>query len=218
MRLTLNFGDVPAWIASIGTVAAFGVALIQINTERHRRHLTEDRDRDERHRAQARLISAMPGPTEPEKGLDPLAGRSAVDCINASSEPAYNVVLGIVFIQGAAPHTTEDMLKLRLGSGEAAGVPTTTLSILPPGRTRAWIPGTHWTSAMAGRAGAEIAFTDRAGSHWIRRATGELDELPVDPLEYFKQFNFYGPTNSRHPSPSADEHCHLERRCFSFPN
>ena len=197
--MTLNYGDVPASIASIGTVAAFSVALIQIRTERNLRQQTEDQDRKERHRAQARLISAMPGPTEPEEGLDPLAGRSAVDCINASSEPAYNVVLGIVFIQGAAPHTTEDMLKLRLGSGEAAGVPTTTLSILPPGRTRAWIPGTHWTSAMAGRAGAEIAFTDLAGSHWIRRATGELDELPVDPLEYFKQFNFYGPYEFQTP-------------------
>jgi hypothetical protein len=197
--MTLNYGDVPAGIASIGTVAAFSVALIQIRTERNLRQQTEDQDRKERHRAQARLISAMPGPTEPEEGLDPLAGRSAIDCINASSEPAYNVVLGIVFIQRAAPHTTEDMLKLRLGSGEVAGVPTTTLSILPPGRTRAWIPGTHWTSAMAGRAGAEIAFTDRAGSHWIRRATGELDELPVDPLEYFKQFNFYGPYEFQTP-------------------
>jgi hypothetical protein len=197
--MTLNYGDVPAWIASIGTVAAFSVALIQIRTERNLRQQAENQDRKERHRAQARLISAMPGPTELEEGLDPLAGRSAVDCINASSEPAYNVVLGIVFIQGAAPHTTEDMLKLRLGSGEVASVPTTTLSILPPGRTRAWIPGTHWTSAMAGRAGAEIAFTDRAGSHWIRRATGELEELPVDPLEYFKQFNFYGPYEFQTP-------------------
>src|SRR5665811_1281693 len=157
--MTLNYGDVPAGIASIGTVAAFSVALIQIRTERNLRQQTEDQDRKERHRAQARLISAMPGPTEPEEGLHPLAGRSAIDCINASSEPAYNVVLGIVFIQGAAPRTTEDMFKLRLGSGEVASVPTTTLSILPPGRSRAWIPGTHWTSALAGRAGAEIAFT-----------------------------------------------------------
>jgi len=199
VRLTLNYGDVPSWIASIGTVAAFGVALIQINTERHRRHLAEDRDREERHRAQARLISAMPGPTELGAGAEPLEGRSAVDCINASSEPAYNVVVGIVFIQGAAPRTTEDMLKLRLGSGGYEGAPTTTLSILPPGRSRAWIPGAHWTSVMAGRAGAEIAFTDRAGGHWIRRATGELDELPVAPLEYFKQFNFDGPYEFQTP-------------------
>ena len=199
MRMTLNYGDVPAWIASVGTVAAISVALFQIRTERKLRQKAEHEDKIERHKAQARLISAMPGPTEPEEGQDPLAGRSAVDCINASSEPIYNVVLGIVFIQGAAPRTTEDMLKLRLGSGEVASVPTTTLSILPPGRSRAWIPGTHWTSALAGRAGAEIAFTDRAGSHWIRRATGELDELPVDPLEYFKQFDFYGPYEFQTP-------------------
>ena len=216
--MTLNYGDVPAGIASIGTVAAFSVALIQIRTERNLRQQTEDQDRKERHRAQARLISAMPGPTEPEEGLDPLAGRSAIDCINASSEPAYNVVLGIVFIQGAAPHTTEDMLKLRLGSGEVAGVPTTTLSILPPGRTRAWIPGTHWTSAMAGRAGAEIAFTDRAGSHWIRRATGGSTSCPSIRSSTSNSSTSTVHTNSRHPSPSADEHCHLERRCFSFPN
>lgn len=199
MRMTLNYGDVPAWIASVGTVAAISVALFQIRTERKLRQKAERADRIERHKAQARLISAMPGPTEPEEGQDPLAGRSAVDCINASSEPIYNVVLGIVFIQGAAPRTTEDMLKLRLGSGEVASVPTTTLNMLPPGRSRAWILGTHWTSVLAGRAGAEIAFTDRAGSHWIRRATGGLDELPVDPLEYFKQFNFYGPYEFQTP-------------------
>jgi hypothetical protein len=91
------------------------------------------------------------------------------------------------------------MLKLRLGGGEVVSVPTTTLSILPPGRSRAWIFGTHWTSVLAGRAGAEIAFTDRAGSHWIRRATDALDELLVDPLEYFKQFCFCGPYEFQTP-------------------
>jgi hypothetical protein len=116
---------------------------------------------------QARPISAMPGPVEPGDTSKPLGGRSAIDCINASSEPAYNVVVGIVFIQGAAPRTTEDMMKLRLLDGEYQGVPTTTLSILPPGRSRAWIRGTHWTGIMAERAGAEIAFTDRAGVDWI---------------------------------------------------
>ncbi len=197
--MTLNYGDVPTWIASVGTVAAFGAALIQINTERHRRHQAEAQDREERHRAQARLISAMPGPTESAEETQPLGGRSAIDCFNGSSEPAYNAVVGIVFIQGAAPRTTEDMLKLRLGDNEYQAVPTTTLSILPPGNSRAWIPGTHWTSILAGRAGAEIAFTDRAGTHWIRRATGDLDQLPVDPLQYFHQFGFSGPYEYQTP-------------------
>src|ERR1700729_3948884 len=34
MRVQLVYGDVPTWIASIGTVGALGAALIQINTER----------------------------------------------------------------------------------------------------------------------------------------------------------------------------------------
>ena len=67
MRMTLNDGDVPAWIASIGTVAAISVALFQIRTERKLRQKAEHEDKIERHKAQARLISAMPGPTEPEE-------------------------------------------------------------------------------------------------------------------------------------------------------
>jgi hypothetical protein len=200
--MSLNFGDVPTWVAAVGTVAAFGAALFQISTERRYRHEAEQRDRYDRHRAQACLISAVPGPTESGEGDPSIAGRSAIDCINASSEPTYNVVVGIVFIQGAAPRTTEDMLRLRLGGGgEVQTVPTTTLSILPPGKSRAWIEGTHWTGFMAGRAGAEIAFTDRASVHWIRRATGQLEELPVDPLEYFRQFNFFGPYEFQTPEP-----------------
>jgi hypothetical protein len=197
--LSWNLG-VPTWLAAIGTVAAFVVAFVQINTERKRRHQTEAREAEERHFAQARLVSAMPGPEE----RDPdsvTAGRSAVDCINGSQEPVYNVVVAIVFIQGAAPHTTEDMLRLR-GAPQGGTAPVTTLSILPPGRSRAWIRGTHWTAAMAGRPGAEIAFTDRAGAHWIRRAIGgRLEELPVDPLDYFARYGFHGPHDLQTPEP-----------------
>lgn len=197
--MALNYGDVPTWIASIGTVAAFGVALFQINTERSRRHELDNMQRYERHRAHATLISAMPGPVERPEGGDHLDGRTSIDCINASSEPAYNVVVGIVFIQGAAPRTTEEMMELRLGDETYEGLPATTLSILPPGRSRAWIAGTGWTSVMAGRAGAEIAFTDRSGAHWIRRATGGLEELPTDPLSYFQQYKFFGPYEFQTP-------------------
>src|SRR5437870_7068635 len=96
-----HLGDVPTWIASVGTAGALVAALVQISTERRRRHADEERDRDERHRAHARLISAMPGPQEPAPQDQPLGGRSAIDCFNGSTEPAYNVVVGIVFIQGA---------------------------------------------------------------------------------------------------------------------
>jgi hypothetical protein len=142
----------------------------------------------------------MPGAKERGEGTATDPGRSAIDCMNGSLEPAYNVVIGIVFIQGAAPHTLEEMLKFRRRDTYQS-VPVTTLSILPPGRSRGGIGGTGWTSIMSGRAGAEIAFTDRAGAHWIRRATGKLDELAVDPLTYFEQFGFYGPHDFDTPEP-----------------
>jgi hypothetical protein len=52
---------------------------------------------------------------------------------------------------------------------------------------------------MAGRLAAEVAFTDREGSHWIRRATGRLEELPQEPLEYFQQWDLYGTPRSANP-------------------
>ncbi|HUY08769.1 MAG TPA: hypothetical protein VMW80_04870 [Candidatus Dormibacteraeota bacterium] len=71
--------------------------------------------------------------------------------------------------------------------------PVTTVSILPPGKWRVWSPGTGWSAILAGRSGGELSFTDRAGTHWIRRALGSLEELPKPPFEYFKQWKLYGP-------------------------
>jgi hypothetical protein len=199
--VAVHFGDVPTWIAAIGTVGALFAALIQINTERARRHHAEEREREERRRSQAQLVPAFPGPVEWPPDPNREVGRSAVDCINASPEPVYNVVVGIVFIQGAGPRTTEDVMKVMLGQNTSPGVPTTTLNVLPPGRSRAWIGRSDWTSFIGARAGAEIAFTDRSGVHWIRRANGELIELPVDPLTYFAEFGFSGPHEFQTPEP-----------------
>ena len=199
--MSIQYGDVPEWVASIGTVAAFAAVAVQIKLDQSRRHKQEQYDEQERHRSQATLISSMPGPVEPSMGQELNEGRSAIDCFNGSAEPVYNVVVGIVFLQGAGPRTTEDMMKLLLMAEKREGVPTTTLSILPPGRSRAWVRGTHWTGVMAGRAGTEIAFTDRSGSHWIRRVDGDLEELRIDPLTYFGQFNFNGPHEFQTPEP-----------------
>ena len=46
-----------------------------------------------------------------------------------------------------------------------------------------------------------IAFTDRAGAHWLRRANGELLELEQDPLSYFAQFGFSPPHQFQRPEP-----------------
>lgn len=46
-----------------------------------------------------------------------------------------------------------------------------------------------------------MAFVDWAGVSWIRRAMGELDELPDRPLTYLQKFGFYGPHDFDPPEP-----------------
>jgi len=194
----VHFGDVPTWLAAIGTVAAFAVAFVQIRTERQSRHQKDRADLAERHVAHATLVAAIRGPEESDQQGD---GRTAVDCINSSREPVYNVVATIVFIQGAAPHTTEEMLEVRLGQDPPQSIPVATLGVLPPGVWRAWAAGIGWTGVMAGRPGVEIAFTDRSGNHWIRRANGSLDELDVSPLTSLARLGYPPPYDFQTPEP-----------------
>lgn len=196
-----SWGDVPTWVASVGTVAAFGAAFWQIRTERRHRIEADNHERRERHEAQARLISAMPGPVdEAPKPWYP-EGRTGVDCVNSSAEPVYNIVVGIVFIQGAAPRTMEGIMTMERPG--VPGMPITTLALMPPGRSRVWIAGTGWTRIMAGRPGVEVAFSDRARVHWIRRANGALDELDANPFEYFGRYGLSGPYDLQVPESRA---------------
>jgi hypothetical protein len=125
-------------------------------------------------------------------------GRTAFYLANNSSEPVYSVVVGLVFVQGTGPRTLEAMIDLNHRQYNRRG-PVTTVSILPGGLYRVWIEGVGWHRILSGRAGVDIAFTDRAGAHWLRRATGQLDELPEPPLEYFQAWNFYGPHDFQTP-------------------
>jgi hypothetical protein len=181
----IHLGDLPTWLAALGTVGALGAALWQIGAERKRRHEREAQEREERHRAQARLIAATFGP-EDHSG----PGRTGIELINGSPEPVYRLVVTIVRIQGAgSPATIEGWLEYRDRNREKhypglAPTPVTTASILPNGRHLVWIDGI-WGRGLGERHGAEVAFTDRAGSHWIRRATGQLDELTEDPITHY---------------------------------
>jgi hypothetical protein len=203
--LTVGLGDVPTWVAAIGTVGALIAALVQIGAERRHRHESEAAAAEERRLSQARLVSAILGPEEGEPH-SAYKGRTAVYLINGSDEPVYKIVVGIVFIQGAGPRSIEEMLKLRYASQPPQPAPVMTSGILPPGDSRVWIGGTGWSAILSGRSGAEVAFTDRSGGNWIRRATGTLEELPEDPLTYFSRFGMYGPHEfqvpEHFPSPS----------------
>jgi hypothetical protein len=188
--MLLHFGDVPTGVAAVGTVGTLVAALWQIHHERKRRIAQEAKDREERHREQARLVSAVLGPE------DAAMDQTTIDLINRSDEPVYGLVVAIVFIQGAGPQTTEEMIEIRADRPDR---PVTTASVLPSGVFRVHVHGTGWSRILAGRSGVEVAFTDRSGSHWIRRALGRLEELPEEPLKYFAHSGFVGPHDLQTP-------------------
>jgi hypothetical protein len=51
------------------------------------------------------------------------------------------------------------------------------------------------------RSAAEIAFTDRAGVHWVRRGGGQLAELSENPFEYFGRYGLTAPYELQTPEP-----------------
>ncbi len=106
--------------------------------------------------------------------------QSRVAITNRSDEPVYNVVVFLVFVQGAAPDT-----------GEAAMATfedhvwdyVRVLSVLPPGAWEILTVG-DW-GGMQRFPGAETGFTDKSGTHWIRRANGSLEEIATDAVSYY---------------------------------
>ncbi len=166
-----------------------------------RRRAEAENDRWERHLAQARLVAALVGPRERSSDDSPF-GRSAIDLVNGSDEPVYRLVVGIVCLQGTCPHSLEAWLEYQQRTLPSPGprlVPITTVSILPKGTWQIWVQGSGWSGVLSGRAGAEVAFEDRAGSHWIRRATGQLEELDQEPFEYFTRLGMWGPHDLQTP-------------------
>lgn len=232
----IRLGDLATWTGALVTAGALVLALWQVFRERKERLRREvddrakaEEDRVERRLAHARLLSAWTGPAEPvrvpsdvplqfERDLN---WHTPIYMHNGSAEPVYNVVAGLVFIQGAAPRELEEMLDVRRryiaqsAESTAAGnpppspeesvtlyqQPVTTLSILPPGTWRTWIQGGSWGGVMAGRLGVDLAFTDRAGENWVRRAKGLLTQLDKKPFEHFQQYGLYGPLDLVQPEP-----------------
>jgi hypothetical protein len=194
-------GDLATWVAAVGTVGTLGAALWQIGSERARRTEQETQARAERHREQARLVAGWVGRPERAKPGAPEDGRTPIYIVNGSTEPVYNVLITHVAVQGTAPHTGEEWRE-RNEKGHGPPIPMTTLSILPPGRWRVWIRGTGWAGGLGGRPGAEVAFTDRAGTHWVRRATGALVELAKPP---FQHFSIWGPYDLETPEAAPPD-------------
>ena len=189
--MVVQLGSLAEWAAAVGTIAAVATALRQVAKERQQREHDSSLASVREHKLQASRISAwvLSGP--------PMTGsRPAIAFLNGSEEPVYNVVPTVVFVQGAGgARTGEEWAKF----GQDMSIPRTSVVLLPPGRW--WVSVPSWGMAMGFRAAVEVAFTDRIGNHWVRRADGTLEELPTSPLEYYGDFGMHGPHNLVNPEP-----------------
>lgn len=167
--MSIQWGDVAAWTQGVGTIGAVWVAFWQIRVERRRRMALEERERISARRSQAERVAAWLGEEES-------SGQHIV-LWNVSLLPVYEVVASLVMIQGAGP-----------ANGE--GTPSdfrVAASPLPTGRWYVTLPveAGDWRG-MSREAGVEVAFTDSAGRHWLRRADGALEEIDTNAVDHYK--------------------------------
>lgn len=173
----MDVGDGATWAGAIATTLLFIVGGVQINSERRARK-AEARDRVKKSREQQAVrVSAWVGD---------VGSTAEAHLLNASDEPVYQVVVWLVFIQGAAPRRGEDVATHFPG----------TLSVLPPGR---WTTELRWPGGgMSLWPGIEVGFTDARGIHWIRRALGSVEETSETATEHYR---LDGPFNWTMPEP-----------------
>lgn len=155
------------WIAGLAPVAVAGwtTAILVALRRSHAEQRSEARIN---HNTQAEGISAWPGPK-----ADP----QPVTLLNGSDEPVYEAVATFVFVDGSRPARGEDVPPALPGRRVRIGV-------IPPGRWRVRFEG-GWDGEYS-RVGVEVAFTDRAGAHWVRRAGGRLEPLPRGAFDHFE--------------------------------
>lgn len=150
-------------IAALGTVGTLAVVIWQRHQERA---AARARDR----RAQAERVSGWL--------LEDGEHGTPLRLSNRSEEPIYRAVVSLVLVQGAGPRTGLELRGLDLAGYQRF------FSVIPPGVSRSSLAG-GW-AGMGRRPGLEIAFTDRAGVHWVRFADGSLTEVASSPPEYYE--------------------------------
>ena len=162
------YGDLATWVGSIGVVGTLYLALVQIRAEQRQRRADQHAALQRERRQQAERISGWPG--------NETAETTTLILLNRSDEPVYEVVASLVFVQGGGARRGEDY---RAGNLR----PLSVISVLPPGRWRVDVHG-NW-HGMNRRPGVEVAFLDRAGIAWIRRAAGALEEVNQSPIDHY---------------------------------
>lgn len=92
---------------------------------------------------------------------------------NASDIPVYDAVATVVLLN-RHPSRGEDV---------PAEYFHHAFGVVPPGRW--YLPTEGGWRDMSAIPGCELAFTDAARRHWIRRAHGDVEPVPADPATHY---------------------------------
>lgn len=169
----------PSWITAIAALVAAGggvvtaaVGLSQLSTI----HRDQQARQRHEHRAQAELVSGWVGGTA---DIEAPGDEVSVTIANQSTTAVFCMAIFLVAQRGRVPGSAEDLTK----TGSPDDPPYRLFGVVPPGRHVLNVP---WTGAgMLRRPAVELAFTDAAGVHWLRRASGELQESGEPPVRRF---------------------------------
>lgn len=169
METGVNWGDIATWVTGIATIALFIIGFIQIRNERISRIKAEKKieTRDKRDQAE-RISSWFVKATHDNHG-----DWQWIAILNQSAQPIYNVIVSIVPLSQKGD---------KLASPKPHRV---CIDVVPPGQGYTSVDAIQFGHPGHSRAGVEIAFKDRSGSNWIRKATGELSEIDKSAMEYY---------------------------------
>lgn len=133
-----SFGDLATWFGSVGSVAAFTVAFLQIHRERKHRRMREITDRLRRRRAHADKVTAW------------ITGSELV-VANHSGHPVHELAVTVATARAVG------------GSAPPADVEPIRLPFVLPGEQRFDVPHPPDVTLLPA-----LTFTDARGDRWHR--------------------------------------------------
>lgn len=185
------FGAIATFLGAIGTVGAVVVALSTVKQARdsatraqetanaalHDAREAQKASDEEKRKYQASRVSAWH--TAHYGGGTPTY---EIKLSNSSPGAVYNLTAYFVWIRGAgAPRTGEEVQ-----SRDDPYRMRALVQVLPQGQFYVQVQGPS-NNPMNGVLGVEVAFTDGAGLHWIRRVpSGDLQMINEGALEHYK--------------------------------
>lgn len=132
---------------------------------------------------------ATPRETETKDGLERYPEQ--IYFSNTSGEPVYELIAYLVYVQGAAASTGEEVESFFRSDpyqnypGIGVGDVRVIVQILPPGNFHLKLES-YPDHPQQGRLGLEVAFSDGSGGQWVRRVpSGVLEPLASGPVAHY---------------------------------